>query len=386
MENNKIDSLLLWGSFYAFVITGMAVLITGSIMPYLIEEFKIGYGGGGLLLGLQAVGNLGASLIGGIISDYTGRKAVMAFGALCFVVGFGGVFFISSGTLLYILLFIAGLGWGIMNSMVNSVVNDAAEGRSDILNLLHMFFAIGAFLTPILVGLMERFNVSWRYSVLTLSILSAILFVVFLMMKVPEQKKDEDSSKAVKPPFTNIRYYIFMAILFLYVGTENSINGWLATYLNNLNVMTRMTPQDMLSMFWVAIILGRLISAGISKYISREALILILCTAGTISYTLFILTKNPVLIAIWVFAMGFFLAGVYPTVVANAGSIIQGSGSAAGIMLSFGGMGGAFFPYINGLIADARGLYAGMVAIVVSAVILIVMALVNLCFSRRTDS
>lgn len=385
MEKKKIDSLLLWGNFYAYGVTGMAVLITGAIMPYLIDEFNLGYGGGGLLLALQAVGNLGASFIGGIVSDYIGRKKVMAFGSLCFVIGFGGVFFISSSILLYILLFLTGIGWGIMNSMLNSVMNDATGGRSDIMNLLHMFFAIGAFITPMMVGLMGRLNITWRYSLLILSILCVILFVVFLMMKIPAQKKDETTGKPVKPPFTNIRYYIFMAILFLYVGTENSINGWLTTYLDDLGVMKRITPQDILSIFWVAIIFGRLISAGISKYLSREALILIFCIGGGISYILFILTKNPVLIAIWVFAIGFFFAGIYPTVVANAGPIIEGSGAAAGIMMSLGGMGGAFFPYINGLIADARGLYAGMIAIIASAIMLMIAAFLNLWLGRKAN-
>ena len=385
MEEKKVDPLLLWGNFYAYAITGMAVLITGAIMPYLIKEFNLNYGDGGLLLALQAVGNLGASLIGGIISDYIGRKAIMAFGALCFFVGFGGVFFISSGTLLFVLLFIAGIGWGIMNSMLNSVMNDATGGRSDIMNLLHMFFAIGAFITPMLVGLTARFHISWRYSVLTLSILSAILFVVFLRMSVPSQKKDGTTGKPAKPPFRNIRYYLFMALLFLYVGSENSINGWLVTYLDNLGIMTGIKPQDVLSIFWIAIILGRLISAAISKYLPRETLILTYCVGGGLSYVLFLLTQNPVLIAIWVFAMGFFFAGTYPTIVANSSSIIHGSGAAAGIMLSFGGMGGAFFPYINGLIADAKGLYAGMAAIVVSATVLVMVAFVNLWMGRRNQ-
>lgn len=205
-------------------------------------------------------------------------------------------------------------------------------------------------------------------------------------MNIPSQKKDELSSNSGKSPFTNIRYYIFIALLFLYSGTEKSINGWLTTYLDSLGVMNSITPQDILSIFWIAIILGRLISAGISKHLSREALILIFCIGGGISYVLFILTKNPILISIWVFTLGFFFAGTYPTVVANASSIIRGSGSAAGIMLSFGGMGGAFFPYINGQIADAKGLYAGMIAIVVSAALLIIIAFVNYYLESKTSS
>lgn len=382
MEKKRIDPLLLWGNFYAYLVTGMAVLITGAIMPYLLEEFNLDYGDGGLLLALQAVGNLGASLIGGIVSDYISRKAVMAFGAICFFVGFGGVFFISSSVLLFVLLFIAGIGWGIMNSLLNSVMNDASDGRSDILNLMHMFFAIGAFLAPMLVGVADRLGISWRYSLLTLSILSAILFVVFLMMRVPAQKKDQATGRPAKPPFSNIRYYIFMALIFLYVGSENSINGWIVTYLDSVDTMTGIRPQDVLSIFWVAIILGRFTSAIISRHLSKEMLILIFCLGGGLAYVLFILTQNPVFIAIWAFAMGFFFAGTYPTIVANAGPIIHGSGSAAGILLSFGGMGGAFFPYINGLIADAKGLYTGMTAILGSIAVLVIVAFANLFLGR----
>ena len=115
----------------------------------------------------------------------------------------------------------------------------------------------------------------------------------------------------------------------------------------------------------------------------EEGLILIFSIGGGISYILFILAKNPVLIAIWVFALGFFFAGIYPTVVANAGPIIDGSGSATGIMLSIGAMGGAFFPYINGLIADVKGLYAGMIAIVAAAVMLIIAAFINLWLTKK---
>lgn len=96
------------------------------------------------------------------------------------------------------------------------------------------------------------------------------------MMKIPSQKKDELSSNSGKSPFTNIRYYIFIALLFLYSGTEKSINGWLTIYLDSLGVMNSITPQDILSIFWIAIILGRLISAGIyfgifpCRYISNR--------------------------------------------------------------------------------------------------------------------
>ncbi len=386
MDRKRIDPLLLWGSFYSYAVTGISVLIIGAILPFLLREFDLGYDGGGTVLALQALGNLCASFISGIVSDYVGRKPVLLFGALCFVIGFGGIFFISSSALLFVLLFIAGIGWGIMNSVINAIINEVSGGRSDIMNLLHMFFAIGAFSAPFIVSILERVNISWQYSLLVLAAMAAILFIVFLIMPVPVHHRDKKNiGKSSKLPFTNIRYYLFMALLFLYVGTENSINGWIVTYLDELGIMNKINPQDILSIFWVAIILGRLISAVISKYLSREMLILIFASGGGVSFVFFLLTQSPVLIAIWVFLMGLLFAGTFPTIIANSGPIIHGSGAATGIMLSFGSLGGAVFPYINGIIAEFKGLYAGMTAIMITATFLVIATITNLWLGTRSQ-
>jgi fucose permease len=81
--------------------------------------------------------------------------------------------------------------------------------------------------------------------------------------------------------------------------------------------------------------------------------------------------------------MGLFFAGVYPTTVANASLLIKGSGTAAGIMMSLGGLGGAVVPYINGVIAEARGMYAGMVVIIFSSFILVGITFWNVLMGRR---
>jgi MFS family permease len=86
--DQKGQRSILWGSFYSYIVTGMAVLLPGAIMPYLLEEFNLGYDQGGLLLALKAIGNLAASILGGIVSDRIGRKPVLAFGALCFAISF----------------------------------------------------------------------------------------------------------------------------------------------------------------------------------------------------------------------------------------------------------------------------------------------------------
>lgn len=379
----KNQRSILWGSFYSYIVTGMVVLIPGAILPYILKEFNLGYDQGGMLLALKAMGNLGASILGGIISDGIGRKKVLAFGAMCFIVSFGSIAVISSPILLFVLFFIAGMGWGIMNSIVNVMVSDAVDGKSSVMNLLHMFFAVGAFIAPLIVGSLVKFDLSWRYAVIILAMLSAILFFVFVFMPLQSKYKGKKTVESPQNPFRNMRYYIFAGLLFMYVGTESSINGWLTTYLSDVVVLSAVSPQDVLSIFWVTTIIGRLISAYLSNLFSKEALLLTYSLGGAIFYVLFLLGSGEFFIVLCVLMMGLFFAGIYPTTVANASFLIKGSGTAAGIMMSLGGFGGAVVPYLNGLIAEHKGLYAGMRVIIFFALVLVVIAFMNLLGGKR---
>ena len=180
--SSKNKRFILAGSYYAYTVTGMVVLILGSIMPYLREDFGISYDKTGLLIALLAVGNLIASLIGGIVSDYIGRKIILLIGSMFLALGFGGFLIATSVQQLYIFTLIAGLGWGVMNSIVNAMVSDATSGDASVMNILHMFFAVGAFLSPFVMGLVIRLGLNWTYGIYLLVGLSIIQFIIFTII------------------------------------------------------------------------------------------------------------------------------------------------------------------------------------------------------------
>ena len=77
------------------------------------------------------------------------------------------------------------------------------------------------------------------------------------------------------------------------------------------------------------------------------------------------------------FLSGVFYSTIYPTTVANASSIIKDSGTATGIMLSFGGLGGAILPYLIGVISKESGIDMGMNTIIVYSIILLILTIIN---------
>lgn len=383
--NAKVNKSLLLGNFYAYIVTGMLVLMTGSLLPYLMKDFGLNYRDGGLLLSIQAAGYLCSGLLGGIASEFFGRKITMISGAAFLMIGFGGILLIDSATFLFLLIFISGLGWGTMNTLVNTVVNEVVGGKASILNLLHMFFSIGGFLAPLVILVTIRLNLGWHFGVMLVALMSAVLILFFVLIPLDSPATLKQKGNSSLGFLTDKRFYIFILILFFYVGSESSINGWLVTYLIKSNLMDEAGAQNILSLTWVSVIFGRLVCSYISKFLPKEKIILV-CSAGSIFFfLLFMIFRSSVFVVACVFGLGFCIAGIYPTTVANAGYLIGKSGIAGGLLFSLGGLGALAVPYAAGIFAQNFGINAVMVTIFCSFALLMLFSSINTIMKKPSS-
>lgn len=386
MAEDKKTTLFLLGNYYAFFVTGAFVLMTGAVMPYLLRDYQLGYDQGGTLLMLQAVGNLAASVLGGIASAYVGRRTVLIFGSLSFALGYGGVVLTSSPAAIYIFLIISGFGVGIINNLSNVVVSERTDGDPGIINILHMSFGIGAFLAPFIVSAAVGAGLGWKAAMAVLSVLALILAWVFIRIDLPEpddkKEKEQGRSRISLAFLKDIRYYVFMLIIFFYVGTENSINGWLTSYILDTGIGDGFAAQRLLAVTWLAVIAGRLSCVWLSKHLSRETMLFAGGAGSLLFFILLIVSKNILLVYAAVIGIGFFLAGIYPNTVANAAYLIGGSGTAAGLLFACGGLGTSFIPYLVGLRAETGGMEAGMLTLVGSLLLFALFCTLNLVISK----
>ena len=90
-----------------------------------------------------------------------------------------------------------------------------------------------------------------------------------------------------------------------------------------------------------------------------------------------IATSNIVIISISIIGLGFFFAGIYPTCVANAGSIIKGSTSGMSMLLAISALGGIVAPQIVGVVADVIGLSGAIGVLTISTLCMVVFSFVN---------
>ena len=83
------------------------------------------------------------------------------------------------------------------------------------------------------------------------------------------------------------------------------------------------------------------------------------------------------LITIAIVALGFFLAGIYPTSIANASFLIKGSASGMALLLAISALGGIITPQVIGWIADSLGIVGAISFLIINVALMVVCATIN---------
>ena len=372
------DKKLFAGCSYTLFVNGIVILMIGSIMPFLNEEYNIGYHTAGSFLAIRFLGNILSGFLAGILIPFIGRKKTVVILSLCIGLSCFGIIMTGYVPFLTLLFFMLGIGTGSVNYVNTVLVNDMAAGKAAHLNILHTSFAVGAFLSPLIAALIIGLGFSWKIVIWTGIIFSASVFVVYCLMRITDHPKHTVVHNTMEQPvpfYKNITFYLAGGVLFFYLGAETSVIGWLVTYLKDAEIMSAAYAQTLLSIMWLVIIAGRLFCAYLATRIKKTLIILLNATGAALMFTLFLFSKDIIVLTIVMIVFGFFFAGIYPTTISAIGGILKGSNHAMATLMAIAGLGGIVSPYIVGVIASSAGITAGMSVIIVFNILTVTFAL-----------
>ncbi|MDR1518051.1 MAG: MFS transporter, partial [Dysgonamonadaceae bacterium] len=178
MKNKKIAFASV---FVAILLFGVSMVIIGSILPGLKTKFGLDEVAAGELFLILPLGLLLGSISFGPISDRHGYRWVLATASLFLGIGFFGIAHATNHYLLKICILLFGIGGGVINGATSALVSDLSSENEKIanLNLLGVFFGVGAFLTPFLMSfLCPAQHTALLNAVALLCFVTAVLFVV----------------------------------------------------------------------------------------------------------------------------------------------------------------------------------------------------------------
>jgi MFS transporter, FHS family, glucose/mannose:H+ symporter len=340
-----------------YVVAGIVTTLMGPILPILIGRWSLSDQRAGLFFTAQFCGSMvGVSTLGALI----GRGYRYAF-----VCGFSliaaGVAGLTLGSYLASLAAAAlfGCGLGQALSATNLWVAEVAKARRvAALSILNLAWGIGAIASSPIVMLAQRREAipSLLYTIASASALTALILAA---MNVEPGATDGDHQQSTPTRGENIsmRSSVSLAgLFFLYVGSENSIAGWVAS------LTKRMHPDsgDMWALaplfFWGGILSGRaLVPLVPFRWRERALLAGGLILAGA-AICLLLRANTFASIATCVGAAGLGFAGIFPILIAwLVKAYGQRSRQIGAIMFALAGMGGATMPWFVGLISTAAG-------------------------------
>lgn len=369
-----------WNAYICLMVVGMAVTITGPVLPNIIEEFGTSLTMAGTLFTFLGLGRVLAVSLGGVLSDRIGRKPFMLLGNILVASGFLGFALMELWTLSLVSMFLAGIGVGFTDGASNAVVADVhPEKRGAALNRLHVFYGIGCLLQPFIAGIMLHYGISWRlvFTVTGLFVLLVSLFTA--IVKYPNVSgrdvSDVTGRRFLGRVFVCRNFWLLGLILFIYTGVGMGIIGWINTYLEGMFRFSAAGASAVLALYNVGITMGRLICSVITERLGYRNTLLACAVGATASMALATFAASGTGISIGYLLTGLFLAGLFPTVIAFGSDLFpKVIGSVSGALITLSSLGSMLVPLFIGAIGDSYGLRFGMMGAGVLLVFIIVAA------------
>lgn len=346
----------------SFGILGGCLTLPGTLLPLLVERFAIRLVEAGSMLALQPVGYLLAVLAAGRLMGAYGMRVVLAAGMATSAAGFAGFGLISSWSGGAAMMLVSGLGFGIMEVGTNSLlIVVGGERRSNLLNLAHLFFGVGSFVTPVLAAHAVAAGISWRITFLAAGAATAAVALGWGFFDVHGVAAAQPAAGTTYAALRSRSALLFAALLGVYVGTEIGIGGWLTKYMVTVRAVTLTYAGNALSVYWLGLAAGRLLLSMLSHRIHEETLLIGLTLGATVALCGALTVEPPLAAVICGGLTGLAFSGIFPAVIALGGrSHPHDTAGVTSVMIAGAGLGGIVIPWTMSAVAEAAGLVAGM--------------------------
>lgn len=335
--------------------------LLGPSLPLQAQAFGINLARQGSLMTAYALGYLIAVLVIGYVSDRIGKERMLT----------AGLALASAGLLMMVAACAYRVGWaamaaigaggGSMEMLASAIVSDRlAQRRGPALNLLQLAFGLSA-LSPLLLTQLAAADGRWRLAFLALG-LAALFLVPFslLVRPSPVAGLKQIDRGALRELAGRPRLWMIALSQAAYVFSEVSLVSWTVDYLVSERAAPLARANGAVSLFWVALLAGRIVSTLLSIRVRLDRLLVGMASLATLGVTAVVLVPLAEWAWIGVGGLGLLYAGIFGTILAYAGECYPDySGTVFGVVFAAGAAGALAGPWLVGIVAQAATLNLG---------------------------
>jgi len=398
-----------------FALTGIVTTMLGPLLPALKARWILTDAQAGYLFTAQFAASVVSTMLLTTIIRRLGFLRTLALSYLLLALGVAGVG-ANSWALGLAAVSVYGFALGLAMPATNLLISETRGARrAAALNILNFIWCIGAVACPLLVMIVVRDNRTaapmlglgatlaavgawlWRaiaqadprrvgsdikaYRQVTRSIAASEPVPVILAAEEQTSASIRTSRRVWSSAFA----YVLAASVFLYVGAENGISGWIGAYTKRTNAEMAALYSLPQAVFWAALMTGRLLAPVWLRRLSEERLVMVTAVVSLLGIALLRATTETVGLLSGAALAGAGFAAIYPTTIAVFMKYFgERAGASAAPVFATGGLGGAVIPSLVGTVSDRfSSLRAGLIVPLVANVMLITLQVVIIVMLAR---
>lgn len=361
--------------YASFVLLGWSMLLVPALIRSVEADFARTDAELGIYYFVSAASFGIGALGGGFATERVGRRPLLAGAALLVAAG-AALQGVTPGWVVFVLAAVpAGIGSGVIDGGMNALILDLAERRSGgALNLLHLFFSIGAAASPLVVGQLVSAGLDWRSIFLATAVVPVAIGALFALQPMPTGRHRPLAHLADDQPMlrrsagraSRLPLALLGLAIVFYVSTEIGTSSWLVRFLADASTDAATAT---LAAFWAGLAVSRLLG---SRYADRfpPATFTATCAAAAACALLaaVVVPWLPASMALFA-ATGLAFGPIYPMIMSIGGSLYPRRRAAVtGSLATVAVIGSTVYPPVMGFISEAASIGLAMLGAALLAV------------------
>ncbi len=328
----------------------------GVLLPAIGAAFHVGPAITGRLFPADLGGFVVGVLTSGSLSDRWGRKSVLMLGLFTAAVGMCLFALSSSLTAALVAACLIGVGNGAMETVACAFASDLfPEKRAILLNLVQVAFGVGASLGPSAAYWLLGNHVGWRAVYYGIAAGTMLLFAFLAVQRCPKSDVSEAiDTGALKEIVRRREFQMLCLAQALYVGAETGYFSWMPTYFQRTLPNGARWAGLCVTLFWMAITVGRLTTGALIGKIPLMRLTMLLALGGIVGSAITAIAPSTAVALPGIVITGLAFSGIFGLVLAEAADLYPLQvGTVFGGVVAAGGFGGAVIPWLIGIAGDS---------------------------------
>lgn len=362
---------LTWLSYGMLGYFSYLMTIPGPIMPFLRAELNLNYTLASFHFSAFALGMMLAGLTADRITRRFKRYFAFWGGAIGIALGGLGLALSKQVTLTLLSTLSMGFTGGVLLVTIQATLSDHHQANRNLaITEANVAASLCAILAPLSIGGLVQAGLDWRLSLFLVLGLVVVLFLKFRARSIPQPRQNASLNLKLKGGMPKA-FWAYWLVVFFSVAVEWCMSYWGSDFLEKTTDLSKSTASLTLSLYFLAMLLGRLVGSWATRLYPGTRLLLLATGMAALGFPLFWLAPTAPLKILGLFIAGFGIANLYPLTLVAALNVVPEVSAWASARLSLGiGLAMLLAPLLLGWTADqisiqnAYGLVAGFLAMI----------------------